>query len=242
MKIARQINLPREDSIFENGEPDGRYDIRQLSKVENDFVFTPGEYEDITSMENWIKYQNELTTDYLQLRDYIRDILNEKSWVNLTNFEKDIVIEYHIKEAIKTLAEEQTEKVTYLVLEKDISASEATSFMIRSFANHQIKNKAACAKRMDQAELYFIVGKYLDLSEATDFYSVAEILFSKYKDQGIKGTMHGDYEAGLFDFMESTVGTVYETAGLASQNYTMLVGTLQDFIDEMLNILRKGNY
>jgi len=58
------------------------------------------------------------------------------------------------------------------------------------------------------------------------------------------GTQDGSSEDALFDYIESTTGTVYEFAGLASKGYTMQNGDVDEtnFINAIMDILRHGEY
>lgn len=53
-----------------------------------------GGYADITSIENWKKYEH-LASDYQVVRDGIKKIVYEKGWDNLSNNEKEIAINYY---------------------------------------------------------------------------------------------------------------------------------------------------
>ena len=67
-------------------------------------------------------------------------------------------------------------------------------------------------------------------------------LFDLFKSQAIRGTDDGNAGEGLFNFLESTVGTSYENAGLEEQGYTLKTGTYSEFITELMDVLRHGIY
>ena len=81
------------------------------------------------------------------------------------------------------------------------------------------------------------------LSHSHYFFTTVENLYFGYEKQAIKGTNDGS-ETGLFDYIESTVGTVYEFAGLESKGYTMQNGDLDEtnFIAAIMDVLRNGKY
>ena len=62
-------------------------------------------------------------------------------------------------------------------------------------------------------------------------------------EQAIKGINDGDVGVGLFDYIESTVGTIYENAGLASKAYPMVNGDTDEanLVYELMDIFRNGN-
>lgn len=61
----------------------------------------------------------------------------------------------------------------------------------------------------------------------------------RYLNYGLEGTSEGDTE-GLFDYVTSTSGTVYETTGLTTKNIEMVVSgvTINDVATKVVNILK----
>lgn len=57
MKLAKYINLVKQDSLFHGDEvePEIRYKRRQIVMVEDSFVFTAS-ITDVSSITNWIKF------------------------------------------------------------------------------------------------------------------------------------------------------------------------------------------
>ena len=57
MKLAKYIDLEREDSLFhgDEKEPETRYKRRQIKVVEDSFTFTAS-ITDVSSITNWIKF------------------------------------------------------------------------------------------------------------------------------------------------------------------------------------------
>jgi hypothetical protein len=92
-------------------------------------------------------------------------------------------------------------------------------------------------------KLYEVMGKYLTVSDSTDFFTTVENLYFAFEKQAIKGSLDGS-EVALFDYIESTTGTVYEFTGLESKGYAMQNGDadMVNFIVDIMDILRKGNY
>lgn len=203
-------------------------------------------YDDITSIENWYYHyiQNGICSDYLQMRDRVRDVLDEKKWSGCTSTEKDIIIETYTRETNKSISVANTEKILHLIYNKGMSQANAISFLQSSFANFHIKEIEASLKRAQSYQLFKVIAKYLTISDAADFTRTITTPYHLYTTQGIRGINDGEAGEGLFDFIESTVGTSYETTGLMQQGYIMANGDSDatNFIIELMEVLRKGNY
>jgi len=199
------------------------------------------DYEDISSVENWHKYGKfgEPRVDYLCIREGIRESSgideSPSNWNNLTIAEKDIVIDYF-------LYSDDTAKVIHLMTTRALSQSQAVQYLQDTFGTHHILDCQVCARRASHPRLYSIVAKYLDLNDAKYFFQTVRNLYLDYKEQAIKGTLDGDVGAGLFDYIESTEGTIYETAGLSAKGYIMKNGDPDEtnFIVELMDLFRKG--
>lgn len=198
-------------------------------------------YDDITSIENWFKYGDILCTDTLQLRARIVAILDSISWSGTTDEEKDIIIRLHSKETSKAESIATTEKIVYL-MGKGYTQAQAQGVLIQSYADYHLKEIISSEKRGNSEKLYQIIAKYLTLNDAGDLIKISHKLFDLYKTQGIRGVNDGNAGEGLFDFLESTVGTSYETTGLVQQGYTLNTGDYTSFISELMDVLRNGNY
>lgn len=216
-------------------------------QIDSPFIVTGGTldlnlYDDITSIENWDNYGNILCTDILQVRDRIKEELDVISWSGLTNTQKDIVIKYFLKETAKDDSTSNTEKAVYLMTSKGYSQLQAQGVLIQAYGSYHPKEVYACNKRASTEKLYEVIAKYLTLADAGDLIKITHKLFDLYKTQAIRGTQDGNAGEGLFNFLESTTGTSYETTGLEQQGYTLNTGTYSDFITELMDVLRHGNY
>jgi hypothetical protein len=198
-------------------------------------------YDDITSIENWLLYGDLLCTDILQVRDRVKEILDVSGWTGLTNTEKDVVITLFLKESNKADNVSDTEKVMYL-MSRGYSLAEAQSRLMQAYGDYHVKEIHACANRANSEKLYIAIAKYLSLTDASDLIKITHKLFDLYKSQAIRGTLDGNAGEGLFNFLESTVGTSFETTGLTQQGYILKTGTYASFITELMDILRHGNY
>lgn len=239
MKLARYNHFDEASQTILNGqEAKDAY----ILVVDSDVV--PSDYTDISlDLLAWNEHGVKLTTDFLQMREYLRGNLNLKTWANCTSDERDLLIELFTKETSISDEQDNTNKVTHLVTVYGMSVQEATIHIIKSYATFHIKEVEACKARAHNARLYEVIGTYLNLTDAADLGRVSENLLSRYSDKGIRGMVDTPVSGeGLMDFIESTPGTSYEFAGLAAQGYSMQTGTLQDLIDALVDIFRNGNY
>ena len=184
------------------------------------------------------------SNDYYQFREYTRAILDVKTWVNLSNSEKDFMIDLYLKETSISQATDDTNKATHLITTgQAVDAESARLLIVESWSKHHILDVESCKARANALKLYISIGTYLSISDATDFFMTVENLYVGFRDQAIKGTQDGS-EEGLFDYIESTVGTVYEFAGLASKGYVMQNGDSDEinFTASIMDVIRHGKY
>ena len=184
------------------------------------------------------------SNDYSQFREYQRGLLDATNWASLTNSERDFMIELNLKETVIDQATDDINKVTHLITTGQATTTEeARLIIVNKWAAHHILDISACRERAKALKLYVEIGSYLSIADATDFFITVENLYIAFRDQAIRGTNDGS-EVGLFDYIESTVGTVYEFAGLASKGYTMQNGDLDEtnFINGIMDVLRHGKY
>jgi len=111
----------------------------------------------------------------------------------------------------------------------------------------QILNGAEFHKRSVEArrqrELIAVSTIYNRLvkADADEVVDDTNDLVIKYVKRGREGTIEGDPEA-LFDYIDARVSTGYESTGLRAKNFTPLVGTIGDLADDIMDILKNGNY
>jgi hypothetical protein len=198
-------------------------------------------YNDITSIENWYDYGDVLCTDILQTRDRIKSMVDNITWTNLTSSERDLVIDLYLKETNVNENTYNTYKVGHL-MSKGYTLDQSRYLLFQAYGDFHVREVKACEKRCRSEKLYKVIAKYLTLADAGDLIKVTHKLFDLYKSQAIRGTLDGNAGEGLFNFLESTPGSSYEFAGLAQQGYTLNTGSYDDFITELMDILRHGNY
>lgn len=178
----------------------------------------PADYEDITSVSNWVKYGDYLFKDY----KYIRSRLKEYEFASQLDSDKLIIAKY-------AATTEENRKVT-LETEFDFWA---TDFDIKSIACRSQRFAAAktlLIKYTDLMSRYMVIG-FLNTTP----------LISNYVGQGIEGTQDNDPVDGLFDWVESTGSFV--GAGMNELPLVMLNGvTKAELIVKIMDCLRNGNY
>jgi len=184
------------------------------------------------------------SNDYNQFREYIRSILDVKTWANLSNSEKDFMIDLYLKETAIDQATDDINKATHLMTTGQATDAESVRLLIVDrWSKHHVLDVESCRARANALRLYISIGTYLSISDATDFFMTVENLYVGFRDQAIKGTKDSS-EEGLFDYIESTAGTVYEFAGLASKGYMMQNGDSDEsnFIAAIMDVIRHGKY
>ena len=189
--------------------------------------------QELLTISEWFKHYNSTIEEYAQCRQWSRDFLETTGWASLSDSDKDAAIELDIADA--------NDAVPYL-MGKGYTLDQAKGKLLMSFANDHKKNVEACKLRMSEPHLYVIIGKYLDLSQAASFFSLTQNLSDAYERQAIKGTKDSSSGVGFFDFIESTAGTIYETAGLAAQGFILNDGStdVTPLVAELMDWFRYG--
>jgi hypothetical protein len=230
-------DIPKIDSVYQGGEPVEYYDKRRMA-IESDSYVLQGADQDITSIQNWDKYGSFICSDYLQTREFIIDLFD---WSTATDTEKDIVISYFGYDKALDMATNDTNKVAYL-MGKGMTQADAQGFLVLSYSKFHTKEKGACYKRANCEKLSIVMLSYLSIIDSRDFIETTKLLMDLYAQQGIFGTSYGSAGVGIMDYIESTVGTVYENVGLDSKGYILNTGTITDFKNDLSDILLNGNY
>lgn len=199
---------------------------------------------DISNMGNWNKWGSATGSDHLKVRSEIQKLLDSKTWALASSSERDIAIDFWIKEDIVTISDDNTNKVTHLMTTQGMTQADAVSLLQSKFGENHIKNIEACNNRGAHSKLYRLIAKYLSFQDAHDFNNTVRDLLSDYKTQALLGTEDSTGMVGLFDYIENTAGTIYATAGLASKAYVMQNGDLDmtNFTIELMSLFRDGDF
>ena len=244
MKLARFNNLTRLDSSFHGGEPEDHYQKRRRIVVDDNYDFVANDATDVTlDLDEVIDYGFLSATDYLQGRHLFQQALNDLTWANATNDQRDLCIYYYLKEDSVDDATDGVNKVTHLITTGQAAdAGEARAKIIKEWSCHHLREKEVASARLYSERLYEVLGSYLSIADASDLFMSVESLFLSYETQVIRGTQDGSHVAGLFDYLEST--DIYALAGLAAKGYIMQNGDPDEtnFVIDLMDVLRYGKY
>jgi hypothetical protein len=231
MRIARIDNLEREDHLYTDGEPQWRYDRRQIVLVENDYDFETNNTTDVSSIENWIKYDF-LLPDYQCLQKSIRLEGLKKGWTNCTTAEKDILIDYYAY-MDKGDGVNDYRKIVHLITTRGYSTQEAANYLINKWHDHFRRFKADCQYRWD--ETVKIVISYLSMSDSAALFDITNSMVTDYLTAARQGLGYGDSRPGIMNYVTST--SIFEGNGLRETGYILKKGTWDTFIKDISDML-----
>jgi len=236
MKIIKRV--PSDiDNLFTGGESEDHKIKRSLFTEEDPYILLVGE-EDITSIENWVAYGDLLCNDYLQIRDRITDLF---SWGTASTVEKDIAIEYFVSDPNEDATTNDINKIMHLT-GNGLSQQSAQTYLINCYASFHTKEKESCRSRSESERVTQVIITYLTISDARDFRDTIDGLLGMFQE-GVIGVDYGQAGVGLIDYIDGTIGTVYEFAGLSQKGYVLNGGApLSMLVDDLKDVLLNGNY
>ena len=198
MKIGKKIIDGFEDYVFQETLLEG--------------------YEDITSVQNFVKIGDYLFKDY----KWIRKRLQEQNWNTLSPSDKIVVSQYRA-------STEENCKVTL---------GENYQYWASEFG---LKSKLCREVRFENAKtILFRNVSLLDRYNILGFLNTT-LLVDNYIKHGIEGTAEGDPISGLFNYIEATGD--YVSNGLTVMTLTMIGDkSKEEMIIEIMDCLRKGEY
>lgn len=188
-------------------------------------------YVDISSIENWDIFGDNVANDYSVVKFSIKDIVELLGWTSLTNTEKDLAIKYYSYP-------DPTTAIIYLMTTKGWSQKEAQGFVLQSWHKHHLKNIAAYKQRWNYAK--FTVLQFINREDGEDLFNTVKTLIDLYVEVGILGIDFNDSGDGIIDYIHSIHG--FTGQGLEENNYTLLQGTWADFKLAIDNVLVYGIY
>lgn len=200
-------------------------------KVINENESIPEGYTNISSITAWHNFGMNLVNDYLVGKTEIKNIINTTGWANLTAEEKDLAIHYY---SFPT----PTDAVIYLMTNKGYTQEYAQFFILQQWHKHHASLINSAKQRWYYVKL--IVSMYLSFLDAEDLLNTIEPLVFPYTDIARFGINYGDKKAGLMDYVEST--DVFTGQGLRENNYSLLVGDWDIFINALRDVLVYGIY
>jgi hypothetical protein len=257
MKILiENTNIPEQDFwVDENGNPvpedPDRYFLRKLRVEEDTYSPVAGE-NDMTTLDNWVKYFTLRQHDYIWEQRRIREVFDAAvgatdvdKWNTFSNAEKDIILQYNQFKGESGGAEDNA-KVTYLLTTGKVgSVPEAVDWLKRTHSSSVSKGKEAALKRMapdsDGVEkLSYIIISYLNPVDTTDMLATIELILNWFKQYYIRGTIDPGNPSGIYDYINSTGD--FTVNGLISEGYTTINGKpLSDLIIELNDLLFGDN-
>lgn len=232
MKLGK-LTIPGPEKRMLSGE------IRTNNYIAADTL--PGEYTDITSIENWDTYGLLVVNDFLAVREEINKVFIGTTWSALSATERDIIIKYYLH-LDQGAGVENTEKVTHLITTGQAAdVAEASSILIKKWNIFNEKNKADLTSRWVYCKL--VIATYFNMADAEDLFDTVKILLSDMLLVGRLGIGYGlnmDNENGIMNYIMSD--QQYAGTGMEFDGYTLLTGTWTDVKTELENILIKGIY
>jgi hypothetical protein len=177
--------------------------------------YTPSIIEVIHN--NWLT----MYTDYKQARANLGYIVTVSGFDNLSTIEKQIATQWFV------LPVEQRNQV----YDFNQQLRYGIIYHESSMAARDYRLKAVAL------EVYNRLSK----SQVMQIVSDMEDLPTMYVRFGKEGTLEGD-GVGFFDFMLSRPGTPYETTGLSVRDYVPVGATMDEMINNCMNILKSGIY
>jgi hypothetical protein len=190
----------------------------------------PVDYENISNIENWHNYGYNVENDYLSVKNQIKELYAEKGWVNLTNNEIDLVIQYYCY--INPM-----DPIVYL-MGKGYLQDQAQYYVLQQWHKHHKNLLEVCKQRWYYVK--FIVAMYLNFSDAEEVLDTTQTLIFSYTECGRLGINYGDKNPGIMDYLESTNN--FQNQGLRENNYALNFGTWNILINSMKDILVYGKY
>jgi hypothetical protein len=189
-------------------------------------------YSDITSIENWHKYGENATRDYQELQKAIRLEFYKKGWDNCNHPEKDLVIKYYANPDLGQGLQTQ-QVVVHLMMYHGMTQDMAVGYMIECWIKHWEKNRECCKSRW--VDVARVVLRYLNFHDATDLDTSLFQLKLAYLDSNLQGIGYGDSTPGIMNFVNSD--SIFVNNGLAEKNYTLQTGTIQQFRNDLEDII-----
>lgn len=180
-------------------------------------------YEDISSIENWEKWGPDTGKDFKFYRREIKLLYEETTWEALTTEEKKVLSRMFIVEKTKRDEVYTTEEQMYYsrIFHKNSTESRQVRYSLVASMLFNNLSKTDCFSVMDDIEENHLMVNYIHY--------------------GLEGVDKGDPE-GIYDYINSTTGTSYASAGFNEKNITPVCGSKQCMIDRAMQILEEGLY
>jgi hypothetical protein len=186
-------------------------------------------YADISSIEMWDAFGEQVLIDYQQRQKAIKLCFYEKGWDNCSSIEKDLVLKYYANPDLSTANTQSTQCIIYLMTQKGMSLGQAKDFLVDSWFNHWDIFIADCTPRFRRGAK--IIASYLSFNDASNLDQILEGLKFGYLTSGILGYGYGDHRNGIMNFIHSDYG--YDGNGMEELGYTLLKGSWENLKAEL---------
>lgn len=191
----------------------------------------PTGYSDITSIENFQKYGEELVYDWQDYQRGLKLLYLLKGWDNCTDNEKQICIDYYLDPDYGS-GVQSTRQVMFLI-GKGYSLPDAKVYLLDKWAEYFEKFTENTNARLLRAVKYLVT--WMQITEAADLDIKVTELKTQYLTSANLGLGYGDAVKGIMNWMWSN--GAYIDNGFAEQGYTLDGITLNDFLTGFENTL-----
>lgn len=184
-----------------------------------------------STISEWDQYGQQIGYDYKYVREKISALTLVISTTSDDYDDWDLVEPEDKEIAVRYMAVPANMVITYC---GGINA------VYKSIIEEWVRLSKECRHNRMEAAKVFIFECIIEAKQL--LVDVNSSLVPNYYE-GIEGTLEDEGVEGLFDFLESRVGTSYENNGLAETGYT-LIGSRQwtDVVDGVMDILKYGDY
>jgi hypothetical protein len=189
---------------------------------------TISNYVDISGIEMWHQWGNQVLRDYQTRQKAVRLSFYEKGWSACTSTEKDLVLNYFANPDLGTGSTQSTQMVMYL-MGKGYSLQEAKSKIIDYWFGYWDAFIEDCTIRFRKSAK--VTATYLTFLDATELDITVQSLKGLYMTSGILGLGFGDKQDGIMNYVLSTYSFVGQ--GLEENNFTLTQGTWTDFKNDL---------
>lgn len=179
---------------------------------------TPSDYTDITSIENLDQHGFSSGKDYKFVRDEIKLLFT--TWSAHTSDEQLVFCKHKIGTQEDRNSRVGVGNAILLSLQYDGNMVDVRQTRL-GYAKTEIHSRLP--------------------NDSGDILDTARDSILDYLIFGREGTVQGDNE-GVTDYLNSVVGSGYETTGLSVQSYTPIGMSLTDLIAKVEDIILNGNY
>jgi len=182
-------------------------------------------YEDISSIENWDKFSNQIDKDFLFIRNEIKILVDEYTYPGKDN---DV-----IHNCLRLSREELIIASKYFLIPKEIrdiyQSEQEQQFWWKNLIN---KSQESRNKRWSAAKTW--ISYNLSTTDSSDLAKSTTELCNDYINYNIISKSK-DGVSGLFDYLRGIED--YSLNGFPSKSYWT-----QNYQDKLLDILENGNY